>query len=275
MTSEDGLQPDQQAHHWDGHVSVYEEVFEPITLAFADAALAALDPIAGARIIDVAAGAGGAALQLARRGASVVAVDASPKMVARCLDRARAAGLPLDAQVMDGARLAFADDTFDAGVSVFGVILFPDAVAGLTELARVVRPGGRIALVTWTEPQAYELATGLRASAEAILGPRPMGPLPAQLRFTDPSQFRKLFNSVGLREVDIRTARSALRGASARWLVDRLAFAPGMAALLASFGDAREHVLAHYLAQLERRFGDREVVLEAVAAIGIGTVAER
>ncbi|MFK5108465.1 hypothetical protein ACI394_28375, partial [Klebsiella pneumoniae] len=59
------------------------------------------------------------------------------------------------------------------------------------------------------------------------------------------------------------------------WLVDRLAFAPGMAALLASFGDAREHVLAHYLAQLERRFGDREVVLEAVAAIGIGTVAER
>ncbi len=270
MTSDSGLQPDQRADQWDGHVSVYEEVFEPFTLSFADAAIQSLEPVTGARIIDVGAGAGGAALRLARRGASVVAMDAAPKMVARCRERAQAEGLHLDGQVMDGTRLAFPDAGFDAGLSIFGVILFPDAEAGLKELARVVRPGGRIALVTWTEPQSYELATGLRASAETILGALPSGTLPAQLRFTDPSQFRKLFQTAGLKSVEIRTVRAALRAPSADWLVARLAFAPGMAALLASFGEAREDVLAHFRAQLEKRFGDKEIVLQGVAAIGVG-----
>lgn len=272
MTSVDGLQPDQQADQWDGHVLVYEEVFEPFTLTFADAAIQSLGDVAAARVIDVAAGAGGAALKLARRGACVVAVDAAPKMVARCKERASAEGAHLDARVMDGARLAFPDASFDAGLSIFGVILFPDAEAGLKELARVVRPGGRVALVTWTEPQAYELATGLRASAEAIRGALPAGSLPAQLRFTDPSQFRALFQAAGLKDIEIRTLRSPLRAPSAAWLMARLAFAPGMAALLASFGEARENILAHYRERLESRFGNNEIVLEGVAAIGVGTV---
>lgn len=271
MTADSGLQPDQRADQWDGHVSVYEEVFEPFTLGFADAAIRSLAPAQGARIIDVGAGAGGAALELARRGAFVVAVDAAAKMVARSLERAHAAGLPLEAQVMDGTCLAFADGSFDAGLSIFGVILFPDAVAGLKELARVVRPGGRIALVTWTEPQSYELAAGLRASAEAILGARPLGTLPAQLRFTDLSQFRKLFEAAGLADVETLTLRADLRAPSADWLVARLAFAPGMAALLASFGEARKDILDHFRTQLEKRFGDKEIVLGGVAALGVGT----
>lgn len=272
MTSASGLQPDQQAGQWDGHVLVYEEVFEPFTLTFANAAIHALGDVAGARVIDVAAGAGGAALALSRRGARVVAVDAAPMMVARCKERAEVEGLQLDAQAMDGNRLGFPNASFDAGLSIFGVILFPDAEAGLRELARVVRPGGRVALATWTEPQSYELATGLRASAEAIKGPLPMGTLPAQLRFTDPSQFRALFHAAGLKDIEIKAVRSALRAPSAAWLIARLAFAPGMAALLESFGDARGNILADYQQRLERRFGNKEIVLEGVAAVGIGTV---
>lgn len=272
MTSASSLQPDQQPAQWDGHVLVYEEVFEPFALTFADAAIQALGNVSGARVIDVASGAGGAALRLARQGASVVAVDAASLMVARCQARARAEGLRLEASVMDGNQLQFANASFDAGLSIFGVILFPDAEAGLKELARVVRPGGRVALATWTEPQSFELATGLRASAQEIMGALPMGNLPAQLRFTDPSQFKALFHAAGLRSVEIRNVRSDLRAPTVEWLVDRLAFAPGMAALLASFGEARENVLAHYRDSLRSRFSSQEVVLHGVAAIGIGTV---
>lgn len=251
---------------------VYEEVFEPFALTFADAAVQTLGNVAGTRVIDVAAGAGGAALRLARHGARVVAVDAAPNMVARCQARARAAGLPLEALVMDGNQLQFASASFDAGLSIFGVILFPDAEAGLRELARVVRPGGRVALATWTEPQSFELAMGLRASAQEVIGALPMGNLPAQLRFTDPSHFMALFHAAGLRAVEISSVRSELRAKSAGWLVDRLAFAPGMAALLASFGAVREDVLAHYRESLESRFAGQEVVLHGVAAVGVGTV---
>ena len=251
---------------------VYEEVFEPFASTFADAAIQCLGNVSGARVIDVAAGAGGAALGLARRGASVVAVDAAPKMVARCQERARAAGRRVEAHVMDGNHLGFPNASFDAGLSIFGVILFPDAEAGLRELARVVRPGGRVALATWTEPQSYELATGLRASAQEVLGALPPGDLPAQLRFTDPRQFKALLHAGGLRSVEIRSVRSDLRAPSAAWLVERLAFAPGMAALLAGFGEARETVLAHYRDSLEIRFARKEIVLQGIAAVGVGTV---
>ena len=150
-------QPDQRPDRWDDHVSVYEDVFEPFTLQFAKQAIARLGPIVGKKILDVGAGSGGAALALAALGADVSATDASVNMCARIAERARERGVTLSAPVMDGQALQFADDTFDAALSVFGVILFPDAVRGLAEMRRVVRPGGCVAVVTWTEPQAYEL----------------------------------------------------------------------------------------------------------------------
>ena len=57
--------------------------------------------------------------------------------------------------------LALPDGCFDAAISVFGVILFPDADLGMREIARVLKPGGRTAIVTWTQTERYELAARL------------------------------------------------------------------------------------------------------------------
>src|SRR5215469_2422008 len=127
MTIQAALQPDQKPQLWDDHVCLYEEVFEPLSQRLALKAIEALSLKPGASVIDSAAGAGGTALELARRGARVTAVDASAGMAARMKERATAAGLPLDVLVMDGQRLAFPDASFDAALSVFGVILYPDA----------------------------------------------------------------------------------------------------------------------------------------------------
>ncbi len=262
-------QPDQQPDLWNDHVSLYEEVFEPLTQGLALKAIEALNLRPGAHVIDSGAGAGGAALELARRGAKVTAIDASAGMVARAIERAAAAGLTLDALVMDGQRLAFADASFDAALSVFGVVLYPDAVAGLAELRRVVRPGSRIALVSWTEPQDYELAAELRVAAVTVLGELPGSALPAQLRFKDRDRFQALFEAAGLRELTINTAAASLMAPSAGWLADRVAFAPGMAAMLAGFGPRMPKVLAVFRARLERRFGGGPVDLRARAFIGV------
>ncbi len=226
MTIPGALQPDQQPHLWDDHVSLYEEVFEPFTLGFAIKAIDALGLKPGARVLDSGAGTGGTALELARRGAKVTAADASAGMVMRIKQRAAAAGLPLDAIVMDGQCLALADASFDSALSIFGVILFPDVAAGLAEMRRVVKPGGRIALLTWTEPEAYELASELRAAAASVLGELPTGTLPAQLRFKDREHFKALFETAGLDEIAINNVAASLKAPSASWLADRVAFAP-------------------------------------------------
>jgi SAM-dependent methyltransferase len=212
-------------------------------------------------------------LELARRGHRVTAIDASPAMVARTKERASTTGLVIDALTMDGQDLAFPDRSFDAALSILGVILFPDAVRGLSELRRVVRPGGRIVLVTWTAPEAYELVGELRAAALSVLGSLPSRPLPAQLRYKEKGEFQALFAAAGLPTVEISEVAAELVAPSPAWLSERLAFAPGMAAFLEGFGGAKPEVIAAFRQRLETLRGAGRVSLTARAYVGSVTVA--
>jgi SAM-dependent methyltransferase len=268
------LQPDQKPERWNDHVAVYEEVFEPLTDVFASRALDHLGLRAGDRLIDVGAGAGGAALIAAARGLDVLAVDASPQMAARIAARANgAAGNSgrVRAEIMDGTALGLPDGSFDAAISVFGVILFPDADLGVREIARVLKPGGRAAIVTWTETERYELAARLIGAIAAVRGPQPpAASLPAQLRFRDEAVLRRLLADAGLIVSAIERVEERWRMPSARWIAERIAFAPGMAAMVAALGRDRAAVLDTFVAALERDQGRGEVGLSAVAHIGLG-----
>jgi SAM-dependent methyltransferase len=269
------LQPDQQPGCWDDHVAMYEAVFEPLSLAFARRALDHLGIRPGDRLIDVGAGCGGAALAAAEHGARVLAVDASFRMVARIRRRANgtngSAG-GIQAVVMDGTALALPNAGFDAALSVFGVILFPDAIRGMQEIARVLKPKGRVAVVTWTETERYELATRLTAAITEIRGPpAPPSVLPAQLRFREVPVFRTLFTQAGLVVDDIVRLEQRWPLPSARWIADHIAFAPGMTAMLNGLGADRPRVLDAFMATLERDQGGGEVSLRAIAHAGIAT----
>ena len=265
------LQPDQQPHRWDDHVSVYETVFEPFTLQFARPAIAALGLAAGQSVLDVAAGSGGAALAMAAQGLRVTAIDASARMVDRVLARAAERGVPVAAQVMDGQALRFGDSTFDAALSVLGVVLFADAVRGLPKCG-VVHPGGRISVVTWTQPQNYELATELRTAIQSICPEQPQAALPAQLRYREEADFRALFKTAGLGEPAIATVTARLDAPSARWLSQRIEFAPGMAATLAGLGDRRPEIVQRFVETLEMRLGTGPISLSGAAYIGTAQV---
>lgn len=267
-----GSQPDQQPGRWDDHVCVYESVFEPFTLQFARAAISGLGLATGRSVLDVGAGSGGAALAMAEQGLRVTAVDASPRMVERILTRAAEHSVSIDARAMDGQALQFEDATFDAALSVLGIILFPDAARGLAEMRRVVRPGGSVSIVTWTQPENYELAAELRAAIQSIWPEQPPAALPAQLRYREESDFRALFKAAGLGEPVITTATASLEAPSARWLSERIGFAPGMAAMMAGLGHRAPAVIQRFIENLETRLGKGPIGLSGVAFIGTAQV---
>lgn len=100
----------------------------------------------GDRVLDIAAGTGNAALAAAGRGASAVASDLTPRMLE--LGRARPGAEGLEWVEADAGDLPFDDESFDVALSAFGII-FADQAAAVTEAARVLRPGGRLALAVW------------------------------------------------------------------------------------------------------------------------------
>jgi ubiquinone/menaquinone biosynthesis C-methylase UbiE len=105
---------------------------------------------AGWRVLDVACGNGNATLAAARSGATAVGVDYVPSLLESARVRAAAEGLDAEFHAGDAEALPFADGEFDAVLSVFGAMFAPDHRRTAAEIARVTRPGGRIALASWT-----------------------------------------------------------------------------------------------------------------------------
>jgi ubiquinone/menaquinone biosynthesis C-methylase UbiE len=114
----------------------------------------AVDLEAGTRLLDVACGNGNAALAAAHRFARVTGVDYVPELLHRAADRARAERLDIELVEGDAERLPFDDDTFDMALSTFGVMFAPDQARAAREMVRVVRPGGKIGLASWT-PEGF------------------------------------------------------------------------------------------------------------------------
>ncbi len=112
----------------------------------------AADFVPGSRILDVAAGNGNASLAVARRFCRVTSTDYVPALLEKGRRRAEAEDLDIEFQVADAQKLDYADASFDGVISTFGVMFAPDQEAAASELIRVCRPGGKIALSSWTPP---------------------------------------------------------------------------------------------------------------------------
>jgi ubiquinone/menaquinone biosynthesis C-methylase UbiE len=114
----------------------------------------ALDIRSGQRVLDVAAGNGNISLAAARRWCEVVSTDYVAALLERGRERAAAERLAIEFQEADAESLPFADASFDAVVSTFGVMFTADQDRAASELIRVCRPGGRIGLANWT-PEGF------------------------------------------------------------------------------------------------------------------------
>jgi SAM-dependent methyltransferase len=121
-----------------------------ITVPVSEALVARADVRPGERVLDVATGTGHAALAAARRGARTTGIDYVPELVDIARRRATAEVLDVDFVVGDAEDLPFPDSSFEVVVSAIGVMFTADHARAASELVRVARPGGRIAVASWT-----------------------------------------------------------------------------------------------------------------------------
>jgi demethylmenaquinone methyltransferase/2-methoxy-6-polyprenyl-1,4-benzoquinol methylase len=119
----------------------------------------------GSRALDVATGTGDLAVALAERGADVVGVDFAEKM----LEIARRKAPGLEFRSGNALALEFPDDSFDAATVGFGARNFDDLDRGLAEMARVVKPGGRVVVLEITTPQRPPLSWFFRMWFDTIV----------------------------------------------------------------------------------------------------------
>jgi len=108
----------------------------------------------GSRVLDVATGTGHVALAAARRSAAVTGIDYVPELLEIARRRADAEELDVDFAEADAEHLPYADATFDSVLSAIGVMFSADHARAAHELTRVCRPGGRIAVASWT-PEGF------------------------------------------------------------------------------------------------------------------------
>ncbi|MBA2453396.1 MAG: methyltransferase domain-containing protein [Chloroflexia bacterium] len=118
----------------------------------------------GQRVLDVATGRGAALFPAATQvgpSGEVTGIDLAEEMVRIAREEGARRELNIDVQVMDAEQLDFPDASFDRVLCGFGVMFFPRLDLALTEIHRVLKPGGQLAISTWRVSQGDDLATVL------------------------------------------------------------------------------------------------------------------
>ncbi len=205
MTIERSNEPDAfhsfEYEGWETVSAGYERHWAKLTRQAAATTLDAAGVGQGLRVLDVCTGPGTLADIAVRRGARVQGVDFSTNVIE--IARRNVPGARFHEG--DAQDLSFEDSSFDAVVCGFGVIHLPNPEDALSEMLRVLRPGGRFATSVWAAPETgngFGLLYGAIHGEGDLSVPLPHGP--DFFQFSDPDRFKSALQSVGFRDVTVR-----------------------------------------------------------------------
>jgi len=172
------IQPHNQrpAAVWSAGGKEYDEISRGIADSI-EHCVFRLNPRRGQRILDLSTGTGWTSRLVARHGATVIGVDIATGLLEAARAKAATEALPIEYEIGDAENLPFEDDAFDAVISTFGVMFASRPEAAAAELARVTRPGGRIALTTWrADGNVFKMFQVMRRYMPAPPNPAPPSP---------------------------------------------------------------------------------------------------
>ena len=198
---------------WAKSAEAYQRFFAPITSRAIDPLLDAARVGARTKTLDVASGPGYVTARAAARGAAPVGVDLSSQMVAL----ATKLHPGLEFRQGDVEQLPFPDGAFQAVVSNFIVPHLARPERAVVELARVLAPGGRLALTTWDTAAKSRIGGVFTDAIEEVgaVPPPTLPPGPPFLKFAVDEEFANLLASAGLVDIQVETLAFTNRFASA------------------------------------------------------------
>jgi SAM-dependent methyltransferase len=258
---------------WEANAEFVDEHLAPATEALLDAA----GIVEGNAVLDLAAGPGGAGLAAAERvgpSGTVVLSDVAAEMVGVAARRA-SAHPQVSAAVFDQSEIAAENGRFDAVICRHGLMFVEDAVGAVREAARVLRPGGRYAAMTWGPREENPwLGLVLDAVSEQFGVPFPPPNVRGPFSLDDAALLMSVLQDGGLAGVQVETIATPMRAASLKaWWerVPRLA-GPLAIALAGMEPDVREAIAQRALsagANASRSEGD-QIVFAGSVLIGSG-----
>jgi ubiquinone/menaquinone biosynthesis C-methylase UbiE len=264
---------------WNRIAPGYDRTNTPTQMWLGNEGLSRAGLRSGMRFVDVAAGSGALSIPAARIGAQVLATDQSPVMLDLLDQRAGKEGLAVETRVMDGHALELDDNSFDMAGSQFGVMLFPDMPKGIKEMARVVKPGGRVLMIVYGNPHRIEFfgffVNAIQSVRPDFTGP-PMDPPPLPFQLQDPERLRKELAAAGLKNIKVETITETTEfqsgGVLWEWVIWSNPIAEAVLEEL-SLTDGERTVIQQTLEMLVRkRAGESgSALLSNPINIGIGT----
>jgi ubiquinone/menaquinone biosynthesis C-methylase UbiE len=213
---------DKAAEGWSRHSSIVTSWLREVTGAMLSAAGIA----EGMRVLDVAAGAGGQTIEIARRvgtGGQVLATDISSRILELASANVHAAGVAnVKTQVADAQRLDMAGAGFGAAVSRLGLMFCQQPLVALREMGAALQPGGRVAVVVFSGPQANPcvitlMATALRYAGRPAGSPFEPGTL---LSLGKPGLLEELLEAAGFSDIQVSPVAAPMRLPSSRHYLD-------------------------------------------------------
>ena len=226
----------------------YQRITETIT-DIHDIVVERLVPQDGDRWLDLACGTGAVAELAAAGGADVTGIDLAPVLIETARERAGALGLEIDYAVGDAENLEIPDASFDKLSSTCGIMFAPDHEAVAGELARVMKPGGRIALANWTP-------TGGLAKMFAVMAPYLPAPPPSSpFAWGDETRVTELLGDAF--ELELEEHVSTLRVPSGEdyWELFSTSYGPTKT-LADGLGDRREDLHRDWVEFFETNYRD-------------------
>lgn len=251
-----------------------EKVAPQIMEPFAEEFVQHLEVDNTSNVLEVAAGSGALTLTLAKAANSLLATDFSPGMLEILKLRVQDAGQSnVTFALMDGQALQLEENRMDAAACSFGLMLFPDRHKAFSELNRVVKPGGKALVTTWTMPDQFEALGMFMSSIQQAFPdmPKPDAPPPV-LSLADPDKFRSEMESAGFREVEIHqaTRQATLDNFDQLWSMLTIG-APPIRKLIEQVGSTGMDRIKLEMAKLsESKFGKGPVTLNNTANVGVG-----
>ena len=204
---------DEQTARWNGAAgnawveaqTVLDDMFRPLE----DLLVEAVSAAHAGQVLDVGCGTGGITLALARRigpRGHCVGVDISEPVITAARARAEREDTPADFVLADAQDHVFEPATFDAVISRFGVMFFPDPVGAFANLRRAAKDGAALRFIAWRDPADNPFMTTAERAAAPLLPDLPVrrADEPGQFGLADPDRVHRILTESGWTDIDIR-----------------------------------------------------------------------